>query len=504
MPPYALRKPHEPSAPLPRGCAMISSSTWPSRGIPHRVARGRAQHTDDGRRSIHTFPPRDSISCCLAGDSEPGPRGDSGRLRERPGAENCRGSARTRKCVLRNSQSSSCRRTRSRGSNRRSRRNCKNRAYTSRRAARKSAWLVTLSENFKNLVWTAEIHKGDVSQVVLDGAERASGKSRRLERHARVHPQRKILGRAGAHSGRRQKSPMALGNPGWCCSCPMAFGFRTSKPAWPATIEIISHARREPRSLGKTRRRGKWEHDWFSSSPRDVRGESGSARFERVSADGGRRSGTRRPHSISDRLAPPGLRPRARGPDRNDHSDGRRSQFLATGGRDYTQTDSVQVFEKESGGSRRGERGTGFPGADHGLACAASKRPGPSCAISRLEIMKRIVCPFPAGNSSARGAGGALLVLGDCRLRAARPQPSTRPQVGGTLARSNERTRWQPSIRANGRRLPRKPPRPSAWTRSFSIASSGSMSMGRFSQRSRFPGSTMRSPSAGNFACAKA
>ena len=32
--------------------------------------------------------------------------------------------------------------------------------------------VVTLSENFKNLVWTAEIHQGDASQVVLVAAER--------------------------------------------------------------------------------------------------------------------------------------------------------------------------------------------------------------------------------------------------------------------------------------------------------------------------------------------
>src|ERR1700693_5754985 len=58
-------------------------------------------------------------------------------------------------------------------------------------------------------------------------------------------------------------------------------------------------------------------------------------------------------------------------------------------------------------------------------------RPGPSCAILQLEIMKRIVCPFPAGNN-LYAACVALLALG-AMATAAAAAPSTRPHMGGTL-----------------------------------------------------------------------
>ena len=102
---YALRKAlRQRSTALPRGCAMISCSLGHRAEFFFVFREAEAQHTDDGRRSIHTFLPGDFISICLVGTPRPGSSSDFGGFRERTRAENCGGITGAGKCVLRNSQ----------------------------------------------------------------------------------------------------------------------------------------------------------------------------------------------------------------------------------------------------------------------------------------------------------------------------------------------------------------------------------------------------------------
>ncbi len=117
---------------------------------------------------------------------------------------------------------------------------------------------------------------------------------------------------------------------------------------------------------------------------------------------------------------------------------GARASFLPRARRDYTQTDSLQVFEIEVGDGRRDQRRIGISRADHGAAYRAADAPAPLCEILRLEIMKRIACPFRARNS-LRPALRAHRVL--VRLRtAAESHGVDAPANRRHLARPDERT----------------------------------------------------------------
>ena len=101
---YALRKAPAAIDGAPGSLCYDFLQSWPSREVRPRDSRGQAQHTDDGRRSIHTFLPCDSFSFRLDWNSERRAFCDTGRFREGTCPENCGGVAGRGKCVLRNSQ----------------------------------------------------------------------------------------------------------------------------------------------------------------------------------------------------------------------------------------------------------------------------------------------------------------------------------------------------------------------------------------------------------------
>src|SRR5580704_9592586 len=101
---YALRKAAAAIGGAPEGLCYDFLQSWPSRGVFLCASRGGTQHTDDGRRSIYTFLPGDSVPFRFDFNSKGRAVLDIGRLRERACAENCRSPAGPGKCVLRNSK----------------------------------------------------------------------------------------------------------------------------------------------------------------------------------------------------------------------------------------------------------------------------------------------------------------------------------------------------------------------------------------------------------------
>ena len=111
--------------------------------------------------------------------------------------------------------------------------------------------VVTLSENFKNLVWTGEIRQGDASQVVLIAADRSS-ENRAVSNAMPVTirsekfwegPER-ILD-AGEVSNGAGKSWLVL-------LLPDGLRIQDQQTGSASTLEITSMQSREPRSLGKS------------------------------------------------------------------------------------------------------------------------------------------------------------------------------------------------------------------------------------------------------------
>ena len=208
--------------------------------------------------------------------------------------------------------------------------------------------VVTLSENFKNLVWTGEIHKGDASQVVLIAAARSSenrGFSKAMPVTIRSEkfwegPER-ILD-AGEISNGAGKSWLVL-------LLPDGLRIQDKQTGSASTLEITSvqSASRDPWGnlnfdpIGNTIA--------FFLSPRVC-----SVNLETPDlkgcppAEGSSGGPTAGPFPVMFDVAPPGPPPSGKGTVIEMRPVcGGASQFLATGARDYTQTDTVQVFQTE-------------------------------------------------------------------------------------------------------------------------------------------------------------
>ncbi len=223
--------------------------------------------------------------------------------------------------------------------------------------------VVTLSENFKNLVWTGEIHKGDASQVVLIAADHSS-ENRAFSKAMPVTirsekfwegPER-ILD-AGEVSNGAGKSWLVL-------LLPDSLRIQDMQTGSASTLEIKSmqSASRDPwgnlnfDSVGNTIA--------FFLSPRvctvnlETPDLSGCPPAEGTSA--GPLPGR---FPVMFDLSPPGPPPPGKGTlIEMKPVCGGASQFLATGARDYTQRDSVQVFQTESSGAVAVSTELDFPG----------------------------------------------------------------------------------------------------------------------------------------------
>ena len=213
--------------------------------------------------------------------------------------------------------------------------------------------LVTLSENYKNFVWTGEIHQGDAPLVVLLEVRRASeARAMMASMPASIHSEKfwegpeRILD-AGEISDGTGKSWLVLLLPG---------GLRILDRQTGATnaIEIISNqsASRDPwgnLGFGKIGNGfGLFLSPHFCTMNPETRNLIGCSPADESA---GNSPGSNFPMMID--VAPPGPPAGGKGTEivLGAPVCGGASQFLATGARDYTQADSLQLFELKSNGA---------------------------------------------------------------------------------------------------------------------------------------------------------
>ncbi len=222
---------------------------------------------------------------------------------------------------------------------------------------------VTLSENYKNLVWTGEIHKGDASQVILIAAERSS-ENRAVSKVMPVAirsekfwegPER-ILD-AGEVSNGAGKSWLVL-------LLPDGLRIQDQQTGSASALEITSmqSASRDP--WGNLNFEPVGNTIAFFLAPRVCRVNLETPDLSGCPPAEGSAGGplpSRFPMMFD--LSPPGPPPPGKGTlIEMKPVCGGASQFLATGARDYTQTDSLQVFQTESSGAAAVSTELDFPG----------------------------------------------------------------------------------------------------------------------------------------------
>jgi len=234
---------------------------------------------------------------------------------------------------------------------------------------------ITLSENFKNLVWTGEIHQGDATQAVLIAVERLAEDrafSNALPVTIRSEkfwegPER-ILD-AGEISDGVGKSWLVV-------LLPNGLLIQDKQTGSASTLEIASNqsVSRDPWGNLNFGQIGNTIAFFLAPHVCTVNLETPNLNGclpKEGSAEGP--PPNRFPMMID--LVPPGPPLPGKGTEIAMGSVcGGSSQFLATGGRDYTQTDSVQVFQTESSGAVAVSSELDFPGPITALH-AGSGRP---------------------------------------------------------------------------------------------------------------------------------
>jgi len=223
--------------------------------------------------------------------------------------------------------------------------------------------VVTLSENFKSLVWTGEIHRGDTTQVVLIAAQRLSenrASSNAMPVTVRSEkfwegPER-ILD-AGEISNGAGKSWLVL-------LLPDGLAIEDEQTGSANKLEIASNqsASRDPWGnlnfglIGNT--------IGFFLAPRACTVNLETPNLNGcLPAEGSTGGPVANQFPVMFDIAPPGPPPPGKGTEVEMKSVcAGASQFLATGARDYTQTDSLQVFQMESNGPVAVSGEVDFPG----------------------------------------------------------------------------------------------------------------------------------------------
>jgi len=251
------------------------------------------------------------------------------------------------------------------------------------------AVLVTLSENFTNFIWTGEIRQGEASRVVLMAVERVlenraapSAMPVTIQSEKFWEGPERILD-AGDISGGASKSWLVL-------LLPDGLRIQNQQTGSVSTIEVASNqsANRDPWGnldfgpTGNTVR--------FFLSPRICTVNLETAGLDVCSsAEGSAGPPVPNGFPVMFDVAPAGPPPPGKGTVIEISSVcGGADQFLATGARDYTQTDSLQVFKKETSGP---------------IAISAELDfPGPIMALHALSGMPRaVVRNLTTGNYEA-------------------------------------------------------------------------------------------------------
>jgi hypothetical protein len=223
---------------------------------------------------------------------------------------------------------------------------------------------ITLSENFKNLIWTAEIHQGNAASVVLLEVKRERiARTARASMPVSIHSEKfwegpdRILD-AGEISDGTGKSWLVLLLPG---------GLRVldKQSGTEFMTEVISNqsASRDPWGNLSFKKGG--AEIGFFLAPRFCNVNLATRNGDGCPAtdDSAAASSASRVPAMID-VAPSGAGTPGKGTEIVIGAPvcGGASQFLATGARDYTHTDSVQLFEVKPGGAAAISTELDFPG----------------------------------------------------------------------------------------------------------------------------------------------
>ena len=223
--------------------------------------------------------------------------------------------------------------------------------------------MVTLSENFESLVWTGEIRQGDVSQVVLMVVERSlenrafsTGMPVTINSEKFWEGPERILD-AGEISEGDGKSWLVL-------LLPDGVQIQDRQTGSSSSLEISSNqsAARDPWGnlnfdpIGHT--------ITFFLAPRVCTVNLESPNLDGcLSGEGSSEVPLAGNSRVIFDIAPAGPPPPGKGTEIEIKSVcGNADQFLATGARDYTQTDSLQLFQMESIGAVAVSSESDFPG----------------------------------------------------------------------------------------------------------------------------------------------
>lgn len=233
--------------------------------------------------------------------------------------------------------------------------------------------MVTLSENFANLVWTAEIRQGGASQVVLLAVER-SAENRAFPAAMPVTirgekfwegPERVLD--AGEVSDGVAKSWQVL-------LLPDGVRIRDMQDGSVSTLEIAPNqsANRDPWGNLDVGQMGNTIALILAPSACIVNLSTRSLEGC-LPADGSAGGAVPSHFPVMFDVTPPGPPPPEKGTVIKMQSVcGGAGQFLATGARDYTQTDSVQVFQAEASGPVAVSAEFDFPGPITALHAASA------------------------------------------------------------------------------------------------------------------------------------
>jgi hypothetical protein len=223
--------------------------------------------------------------------------------------------------------------------------------------------VVTLSENFKNLVWTSEIHQGDTSRVVLITPERLSenrslsGAMPEAIRSEKFWEGPERILDAGEISDGVGKSWLVL-------LLPHGLLIQDKQTGSASTLEITSNqsATRDPWGNLNLGLIGNTITFILARRVCTVNLETPNLNGC-LPGEGSAGAPFASPLPVMFDIAPPGPPPPGKGTEIEMKSGcGGASEFLATGGRDYTQTDSLQVFQEGSSGAVAVSAELDFPG----------------------------------------------------------------------------------------------------------------------------------------------
>jgi hypothetical protein len=218
--------------------------------------------------------------------------------------------------------------------------------------------VVTLSENFENLVWTAEIHEGEISQAVLVTAERVP-EQRGFSNSMPVTIRSEIFWEGAEHI-LDVVEVAGIGEQRWLVLL-LPDRLQIQEPTGRIEINFPAADVRDP--LGKLDVGQNAHTIVFSLPSRVCTADLGLRRLVACHPDDGATAAPSTSSPVLTDLAPEGPPFPGKGIELVIGSVCSGSnQFLATGGGDYTQTDSLQVFQTQPSGAVAVSAELDFPG----------------------------------------------------------------------------------------------------------------------------------------------